>query len=323
MGNPGAQHELVCTLMQRYPLLALRLAEAAKVELPSHDLAVAGANSHQLRGRPPLDSDAAVRLLDGGKPVYFAQVEVQREHTLDKYATLRAYYGSEVSKAKTGGHMFVLSPRTSQAAAFRENEAELGEEFGYRGSYLSHEDLEFMAVEGRPFEERCLAMGMTDFSLEVPGCVRDMLREAAEHDMTIADLFFRTILEEVTDVTTVEGLLEPDILDKLRGLQAFRDYEERVEAAATAKAEAMAQAKAEAAAVNAEARAEARAEVKVEAAKLEAKADDLIDCFIERGDHPSAHAYQQVAACTDVRQMGSWLRRAFKGETSAEIFPEP
>lgn len=303
---------MACTLMQRYPRLALRLAEAAKVELPSHELAVAGANSHQLPWRAPLDGDAAVRLLDRGKPVYFAQVEVQKEHSLDKYATLRAYHGSEVSKAKTGGHMFVLSPKASQTAAFRESEAELGDEFSYRGSYLSREDLELLAGDDRPFEERCLAIGMTDFSLVVPDSARSMLRETMEHDMTIANLFFRTILEEVTDVTMVEGLVQPDILDKLRGLKAFRDYEERFQAAATAKARAEAEAK-------------VKAEVETATAKatLAAKADDLIDCFVERGDNPSAHAYQEVAACTDVRQMTSWLRRAYKGETSAQIFPEP
>jgi hypothetical protein len=349
MGNPGAQHELICTIVHKYPELALRLAEISKVEFPAHELVVAAPNSHQLPGRPPLETDGTVRFLLDGESVYFAQVEMQKLHDLDKYATLRAYHGSEVSKAKTGGHMFVLSPKGAETAKFRNSEAQLGKEYSYRGSYLSGEDLGPLAEKGRPFEERCLAIGMTDFSRGVPASARVMLREMAERDTTVANLFFRTIIEEVPDVAMVEDVLQPDMLDRLRELKAFRDYEARVTAEITARVDAEAKAEAEAVARQAKAEAEAAArEAKAEAeaaareaearadlaamkaaakakleARLESKGDDLIEFFLARGDKPSVHALRQISACRDVSELTQWLRRAYAGETPAEIFPEP
>ena len=301
----------------------MRLAEIARVKVPVHEFAVAAPNSHQLPGRPPIETDATVRFVRGGEPVYFAQVEVQKEYRLDKYATLYAYHGSEVSKAKTGGHMIVLSPRKAEAEQFRGAENEFGEEYAYHGSYLSGEDLEPMAGKDRPFEERCLAVGMTDFSRGVPEIARGMLRETAAKDITVANLFFRTIMEEVSDVSMVEDVLQPDILEKLRGLKAFRDYEERVKAEAEAVAKEEAEARAQAARAEAEAKAEARTEAAAAKATLTATADALIDCFLARDEKPSAHAIRQISACADVRQLSVWLNRAHKGETSAEIFPEP
>lgn len=49
MGNPGAQHEYACTVVQKYPGLALRLGEIADAKIPEHDLVVASPNTHQLR----------------------------------------------------------------------------------------------------------------------------------------------------------------------------------------------------------------------------------------------------------------------------------
>lgn len=308
MGNPGAQHELACTLVQRYPKLTLRLGEIAGVKIPDHELAVAGSNSHQLPNRPPLDGDGTIRFLRDGKPGFFAQVEVQKEHTEDKYATLRAYHGSEVSKAQAGGHMFVVSPKHAEAAKFRRSEHQRGEEYAYRGSYLSHEDLEPMAAGKRSFEERCFAIGMTDFSQGVPEAARAMLREAADKDVTIAHLFFRTIVEEVSDVSMMEGLLQPDIIEKLSGLKEFRDYQERLQARLQAEAEA---------------KAEARVEAKAQEAVIRAKTDDLIQFFSARKDTLSDYALSQINGCKDAGRLSYWLHRAYAGETAAQIFPEP
>ena len=300
MGNPGAQHELACTLVQRYPHLALRLGEIAGVKAPEYELAVAASNSHQLPNRPPLDGDGTIRFLREGKPAFFAQVEVQQKHTDDKYATLRAYHGSEVSKAQAGGHMIVVSPKPVEAAKFRRSESRLSAEYAYQGFYLSRTDLEPLADDVKSFEERCFAIGMTDFSQGVPPTAVAMLRETAEIDLTIANLFFRTIIEEVSDVAMLEAVMQEDILEKLRGLKAWRDYEERVEQRGERRGEQRGQARGETA----------------------AKADDLTQFFYIRGDKPSVYALDQIDSCTSVGQLNSWLRRAYAGETPSEIFPE-
>jgi regulator of protease activity HflC (stomatin/prohibitin superfamily) len=162
---------------------------------------------------------------------------------------------------------------------------------------------------------------MADFTRGVPESARAMLRETAERDVTVANLFFRTILEEVTDVAMVEDVLQPDMLERLRELKAFRDYEARVKASAEADAREFV-AKAEASAKKAEADAK-KAEADAKKAEADAKIDDLTQFFFIRGDQPSAYALSQISACTDVRQLSLWLRRAYAGETSAEIFPEP
>lgn len=82
---------------------------------------------------------------------------------------------------------------------------------------------------------------------------------------------------------------EPRLFEWLREVRAFRDFEARV----------------------------------AEQAKLQAKRDDLIQFFMVQGDRLSPHASAQVFACTDVRRLTLWLGRAYAGETSAELFPEP
>jgi hypothetical protein len=250
----------------------------------------------------------------------FAQVEVQNKHTPDKYATLRAYYGSEVSKIRTGGHMIMVSPKASEAEKFRRSEEYYSEEYAYRGSYLSRGDLEPLAGKDRPFEERAFAEGMTDFDQGVPESARAMLRELMERDMTLADLFVRAIMEEVPDVSVVGSLLDPDLLEKFRQLPVFAE----AEAAATRKvAEAEAEAKkakkAEATAKKAEAAAEARAATSAR----DTAAAALTRYFTARGDRPSASAYNQISACQDAGQLQVWLDQAYEGATAAEIFPEP
>jgi hypothetical protein len=134
MGNPGAQHELVCTLVHKNPSLVLRLAEITGEPLPDHDQIVAAPDSHQVRGGTPLTTDGTVRFLRDGKPAGFAQAEMQRRYSLDKLATLRAYHGSEVRNTKAGGVMFVLTPDSAEATKFRDEDHRRQQEFAYRGS---------------------------------------------------------------------------------------------------------------------------------------------------------------------------------------------
>lgn len=102
----------------------------------------------------------------------------------------------------------------------------------------------------------------------------------------------------------MEAVMDDELLEKLRGLKSWRDYEERVEK-------------------RGEARAEAKAEEIMARAVAAAKTDALTQFFYMRGDKPSRHALAEITECTDVNQLNLWLRQAYAGETSAEIFPEP
>jgi hypothetical protein len=312
MGNPGAQHELVCTLVQKHPSLYLRLAELAGAAFPAHDQIVPAPNSHQMRGGKPLETDGTARLLRAGVPVWFAQAEVQRRYDLDKYATLHAYHGSEVRNSRTGGQMFVLSIKNGETGKFRDADDRHQREFCYRGAYLSGDDLRPLAAQGRSFEERALAAAMTDFQKGIPENARRMLREMSEHDLTIANLYMKAILEEVPDVAMLEEALQPDMFERLRELSSFREYEAKVKA----EGEAEAVEKAEAAAAAAQALA-------VEKAWADSKAEVLIQYLGLRHDWPSADAIRQIGACQDSAVLTSWLERAYQGEKAADIFAQP
>jgi hypothetical protein len=327
MGNPGAQHELVCTLVQKHPSLYLRLAELTGAVFPAHDQIVPAPNSHQVRGGKPLETDGTVRLLQAGRPVWFAQAEVQRRYDLDKYATLHAYHGSEVRNSKTGGQMFVLSVKKGETGKFRDADDQYQPEFTYREAYLSGDDLRPLADPDRPYEERALAAAMIDFSQGIPENARHMLREMSEHDLTVANLYMKAILEEVKDVAMLEEALQPDMFERLRELSSFREYEAKVKAEGKAEAEAEAAEKAQAATAVAAERAVAEAvaatAAAIEKARADSKVEDLIRYLVLSGDPPSSDAIKQISACQDAAVLGFWLMRAYQGEKAADIFAEP
>jgi hypothetical protein len=120
-----------------------------------------------------------------------------------------------------------------------------------------------------------------------------MLTELFDHDLTVATLYFRTMTEECPNMTMVEEALQPDLIAKLRQMPSFRTWEAEAEAKGKAEGEA------------------------------KAKADGLIEYFSLRDDVPSAHARGQIRTCTDASVLGTWQTRAYLGEKSADIFPEP
>jgi regulator of protease activity HflC (stomatin/prohibitin superfamily) len=130
----------------------------------------------------------------------------------------------------------------------------------------------------------------------------------------------------------VVAALRPDMFERLRELESFREYEAKVRAEAEAEAEvAVAEAKAEAAKVRAEAakvRAEA-AKVRAEAVNVRAEAEvattasNLKEYVVLRGDAPSEYALNTISACRNADVLAAWLKRAYLGETSAQLFPEP
>ncbi|MGH3248888.1 MAG: hypothetical protein ACRDOI_22170 [Trebonia sp.] len=139
-------------------------------------------------------------------------------------------------------------------------------------------------------------------------------------------------VEEVPDMSMVGEALQPDMFERLRELESFREYEARVEAKAKAEAErevaktVAAQRAADAVRTTADAAraaadaARAAAEARAQG-KVETRADDLIEFLSLHGGIPSDHALAQIRACTDSVVLGIWLRRAYQGETAADIFP--
>jgi hypothetical protein len=325
--------------VQRYPDVVIALAEAVGVPLPEHDQVVAAPDAHPLRDGPTVHTDGTVRLLREGRPVFFATVEMQRRFGKDKYVTLHAYHGSGVRNVNAGGHLFVLSDQASEAARFRAEDEARRAELAFAGSFHSGEDLGAMRdAKWQSLGARALPAALAEFGAGVPDWARELLDEMSRCDLTLADLYFRAIVEEVPEMTMVGEALRPDMFERLRELESFREYEAKVKAEADAAAKAKADAAVEAA-VDAAVQAAVDAAVQAAVAEAEAKAEaaaraaaqietatiagDLKEFLVLRGDAPAEHALHTISACSSADVLAAWLKRAYLGETSAHLFPEP
>jgi hypothetical protein len=312
MGNAKAQHRLVGVLVNRYPDLVLRLAEIAGVKFPDHDRVVAAPNSHQMRGRGEIETDATVRLLHGDKTGRFAQVEMQRDYSWEKLTTLRAYYGSEVRNSRCGGHMFVLSPKSAVASSFRSNDERYRETLDYQASYLSGRSLETLAGADRSFQERALAAAMTDFEYQIPASAVALLAEMRDHGDDLAELLFQAMLEECSDHTKLEQAMSfsPLAMERLQSLPTFQAWERKVRAAA--EEEAMEK--------GIERGYERGIEQGIEQGIERGLGAALVSYFTAKGDVPTRDALAAIGNCADQALLRNWLLRAFSGETAAQIF---
>ncbi len=152
-----------------------------------------------------------------------------------------------------------------------------------------------MDDEELPLSARALPAALADFLADKPR-TREMLDELYGSDPTLANLYLRAIVEEIP-VTMLGELLQPDMFDKLRHLESFREYEAKVKA---------------------EGRAEGEAETNTAATSRHLK-----DFLVLRGDAPSKHVLNTISACQDADVLEAWLKRAYLGETTAQLFPEP
>ena len=290
MSNESARHQLVWAIVQRHPGSVVALAEAAGVPLPEHDQVTAAPGSHPVRDGDPVYTDATVQLRKGVL-VFFATVEMQRKYEKGKYATLHAYHGSGVRGTDAGGHLFLLSDRASTAARFRAEDAGRRAELAFAASFYSGRDLEPLADAGLPLGARALPAALADFRADPPR-TRAMLDELERSDLTLADLYLRAIVEEIP-MAMLGDILQPDMFDKLRHLAGFREYEAKVKAEGKAETEAA------------------------------TTANNLTEFLILRGDKPTEHALSTISACRNADMLAAWLKRAYLGETSAQLFPEP
>ena len=292
----------MCAIAQRYPESVVALAKAAGVPLPEYDEAVPAPDAHHLRDGRTVYTDGTVRLLRKGRSVFFATVEMQREFRRGKYATLYAYHGSGVSKISAGGHLFVLSDQASETAKFRAEDAERRAEYTFAASFHSGQDLTTLEDEKLPLAARAIPGALADFSANVPR-TQAMLGELRDADPTIANLYFRAIVEGVPKIMLGE-IVRPDMFEKLRDLDGFREYEAKVAAEVTAKVEA-------------------EADARVARAEADTLARALTDLLVLRGDEPSEHALASIEACRSAVKLAAWLKRASLGETAAQLFPDP
>lgn len=293
-------------LVNLYPQLAVRLAEVTGEECPPYERVAAGPNTHQVRKngkRGQVVSDGTVHLLRDEEKCHFFQVEMQRDYKWSKLATLRAYHGSEVRNAGCGGHVFVLSPKGSVTDSFRKAEEEARVRLAFSVSYLTGQDLQPLAVTDRPFEERALAASITDFTGGIAAGTVPMLLEMQEHDETVADLFFRAILEECPDESELEEALSDLAMQRLESLPSFQRW-------AAGKIERMRQEEAE------------RRQWEIAVTQTKTVIESLLDYFTTKGDVPTPGALETMNACTNPTAARSWLKRAYAGETSAQIFPD-
>lgn len=255
-----------------------------------------------------------MHLLTEDKKCHFFQVEMQRDYKWSKLATLRAYHGSEVRNAECGGHIFVLSPKTSVTDSFRKAEEEARVRLAFSASYLTGRDLQPLAADGRPFEERALAAAITDFSGGIASGTVPMLLEMHEHNETVADLFLTAILEECPGESELEDALSELAMRRLESLPSFQRWAaqtaERIEREAEAKVERVRREEAE------------RHRREVAIAQTKTVIQSLLDYFTAKGDVPALHALETMNACTDLTIAQFWLKRAYAGETSARIFPD-
>jgi hypothetical protein len=310
MGNPSATHQLVCGIVQRYPKAAIALAEAAGVPLPDYDDVQAAPDARQLRDGTVIHTDATIRLLRDGKAVYFATVEMQQEYRREKYLALHPYHAGAALAADAGGHVFVLSIEPSQTEGFRREDARRRAELAFSASFHhgGHDGGLDRLEQDKSAALRALPVVLRDLTRDIPR-TQQILGELTDSDPMLAELYTRAIVERVPNQMLGE-LLQPDMLAKLRTLEWFRDYEAEAEAKGEAKSKARV----------------AAAEVKAAMAELHAiqvAAAALRDCLIIRGDKPTEYAISKINACTDEGMLSAWLRRAYQGETSAQLFPEP
>jgi hypothetical protein len=220
MSVPGSQHELAVMLINVNACMVYHVAAQCGIRLPAHDRMEASPVSHQMRGKSRISNDVTIRLYRGEQVVYFLQFEVQRDYSWDKFATLRAYHGSEVRNSGCGGHMIVLSPERNVAERFSRADP---------------------------------------------------------------------VLEE---------FLSPDLMERIKEMPAFRARFDQARAEGEAKGE-----------LTGEARGEAKGE-----------GESLLRYFRVRGDDLAPHVLEQIRACTDPALLADWQERAYRGETSEQIF---
>jgi hypothetical protein len=118
-----------------------------------------------------------------------------------------------------------------------------------------------------------------------------MLQEMYQHSETLGGLYLDAILDgRKPDDPVLEEVLSPDLMERIKEIPAFRARFDQ-------------------------ACAEGKAEGKAEGERV-----SLLRYFRVRGDDVAPRALEQIRACTDPALLADWQERAYRGETSEQIF---
>jgi len=240
-------------------------------------------------------SDATVHCVRDNVSVHFAHVEMQNTFTWSKFTDLRAYHGSEVRSTGCGGRVIVLSPDPGVTRRYREAEARRGRELAFAGDYLSSEHVASFAEPGRPFRQRALAAAIANLKEGPPPGTAALVTEMYQTAELLGDLFMDAMVD-LCPPGHLEAALTTELMEKL---EAIPKWKARVE----------------------QHHAEGRSEGLTEGL-TEGLAQSLLLCFESRGDNPSGHARTMIRECDTPAQLQAWQVRAYRGETSAQIFGE-
>jgi hypothetical protein len=285
---PGPQHQLVVALVNRYPELFRELAQLLDDELPAHDRVQAAPNTQQAkRGESPMASDTTVHCVRDNLPVHFAHVEMQNTFTWSKFTDLRAYHGSEVRNTGCGGRVIVLSPDPAVTRRYREAEAQRGWELVFAGDYLSSEHVAPFAEPGKPFRQRALAAAIANLKQGPPPGTAALVTEMYQTAELLGDLFMDAMVD-LCPPGHLEAALTTELMEKLESIPKWK----------------------------------ARVEQHHAEGLTEGLAQSLLLCFESRNDSPSEDARARIRECDDPAQLQAWQVRAYRGETSAQIFGE-
>jgi hypothetical protein len=100
------------------------------------------------------------------------------------------------------------------------------------------------------------------------------------------------------DDPALEEFLSPDLMERIKQIPAFRARFDQARAEGEAKGQ-----------LAGEARGEARGE-----------GESLLRFFRVRGDDVAPDTVERIRACTDPVVLADWQERAYRGETSGQIF---
>jgi hypothetical protein len=121
----------------------------------------------------------------------------------------------------------------------------------------------------------------------IPVGAGEMLAEMYQHSETLGGLYLDAILEgRKPDDPVLEEVLSPDLLERIKEIPAFRARFDQ-----------------------------ARAE-----GESEGERESLLRYFRVKGDELAPHVLEQIRACIDPALLAEWQERAYRGETSGQIF---
>jgi hypothetical protein len=272
-------------LISRNPELAVWSARHAGVKPPEYDRLESGGNDRTLPRGTVLHTDVTVLLIRNGAKVYYVHVEPQLKFSKAKVMAIPGYHGSAVRDFDCPGCTVVISPGLL-AKQFKEEDQRKEQLFTIERHYLDSSSFGSLDNPGLSLDQQATMLLLQQ---EWDDTSEAVLTRVLNEDSPMRDLMYDAVLEMAPNI--VEASMYPKFLRDERTLQHF---EARGEARGKAEGEARGEAK--------------------------GKAEALLEFVSGRGDELSWRAHARITECRDAETLMEWLRRAYRGETSDQIF---